>query len=412
MKKAMMTLLGFVLAMGMQAQTNRVLQEDDTIVGKKEVKLHKEAFYKIRESDNIENSHNYVLREVAEFMQKYSDTKVTLTGYADRGTGNPRLNVMYALNRATKFKNDLVSRYGIDPNRIVADSKGDAVQPFADNDKNRCVIVDGTGFELIIGKKKKADDMADLLRLKAQREKDSLYLAEMARQAAQNRRVDTIVIHHTDTVLVNPYGDCNKPERPFGLNKCNRWKNWFITAGVGPAIYQGDHNREAKYMDRIFPDVNLAVGKWIFPALGFRAGVNLDFVRMYYNGAPTYHYDGNYAERPWLNKMRFNTWNFHIDALFNLSSFIWRPYQKRIYSCIPYFGIGRIATWDDQFQYSLSINAGILNSIRLSENFDLNIDLRVKSFKDELNWFTQGKERDGMGFITIGATWHFTERGF
>ena len=412
MKKVILALLGVMLATSLQAQTNRVLQEDDTIVGRKEVKLHKEVFYKIRESDNVENSANYVLREVAEFMKKYEDATILLTGYADRGTGNPKLNVMYAMNRATKFKNDLVSRYGINPGRIKADSKGDTVQPFAENDKNRCVIVDGIGYELIIEKKKKADYLADLLRLKAQHEKDSMYLAEMARRAAESNRVDTVIVERTDTVWVQPAVEELKPERPFGLNKQNRWLNWFITGGVGPAIYQGDHNREADYMDRIFPDVNLAVGKWIFPALGIRAGVNLDFIHMYYDGAPTYHYAGNYDKKTWLNKMRFNTWNFHVDALLNLSSFIWSPYNKRFYSCIPYFGIGRIATWDDQFQYSISINAGILNSFRLNEHFDLNVDVRVKSFKDELNWFNEGKERDGLGYITIGGTWHFTKRGF
>lgn len=422
----MMTLLGFVLAMGMQAQTNRVLQEDDTIVGKKEVKLHKEAFYKIRESDNIENSHNYVLREVAEFMQKYSDTKVTLTGYADRGTGNPRLNVMYALNRATKFKNDLVSRYGIDPNRIVADSKGDAVQPFADNDKNRCVIVDGTGFELIIGKKKKADDMADLLRLKAQREKDSLYLAEMARH-----KVDTVVIHHTDTVLVNPFGECNKPERPFGLNKCNRWKNWFITAGVGPAIFQGDHNAESKFKDRLYPAFDLSVGKWIYPAIGVRAGVNLDVLHSYYNananrpnplagkygefvhGASP---DNPYKDAHWLYKMTYNSFNFHADVMFNFSSLVVSPYYRRFWNIIAYGGIGCITKWDyghhDWFNYAVSWNAGLLNSFRVSERIDINLDLRLKMFDDDFNCFRQGRGLEGITNLMVGLTWHFTKRGF
>lgn len=426
MKKAMMTLLGFVLAMGMQAQTNRVLQEDDTIVGKKEVKLHKEAFYKIRESDNIENSHNYVLREVAEFMQKYSDTKVTLTGYADRGTGNPRLNVMYALNRATKFKNDLVSRYGIDPNRIVADSKGDAVQPFADNDKNRCVIVDGTGFELIIGKKKKADDMADLLRLKAQREKDSLYLAEMARH-----KVDTVVIHHTDTVLVNPFGECNKPERPFGLNKCNRWKNWFITAGVGPAIFQGDHNAESKFKDRLYPAFDLSVGKWIYPAIGVRAGVNLDVLHSYYNAnanrpnplAAKYGEfvhgaspDNPYKDAHWLYKMTYNSFNFHADVMFNFSSLVVSPYYRRFWNIIAYGGIGCITKWDyghhDWFNYAVSWNAGLLNSFRVSERIDINLDLRLKMFDDDFNCFRQGRGLEGITNLMVGLTWHFTKRGF
>jgi len=35
-------------------------------------------------------------------------------------------------------------------NRIITDSNGDKVQPFAENDKNRCVIVDGEAEKVVI----------------------------------------------------------------------------------------------------------------------------------------------------------------------------------------------------------------------------------------------------------------------
>jgi len=38
-----------------------------------------------------------------------------------------------------------VNEHGIDASRISTDSKGDTVQPFEENDKNRCVIVTGEG---------------------------------------------------------------------------------------------------------------------------------------------------------------------------------------------------------------------------------------------------------------------------
>lgn len=410
MRKVFLMLVAVMLTGAVTAQTQKGKSGQDSIVGKKEVKLHKEVFYKIRESDNTsENSASVVLREVAEFMKKYADTRVTLTGYADKGTGNPTLNVMYAMNRATKFKNDLISKFGIDPSRIVADSRGDREQPFADNDKNRCVIVDGVGYELIFAKKPSADEMAELQRLKAQLEKERRYREELERQAALAKKHDTIYVHTTDTLwMVREL----KEERPFGLNKEHRWYNWFVTAAVGPSIYQGDHNRDSKWGDRLYFSGDISIGKWIFPALGVRAGVNLDNVHMQYNGAPTWHYTGPYEPRPWLNKMKFNAWNFHVEALLNLSSFMWRPYTKRIYSLIPYVGVSRIAVWDDNFQYSLALNAGILNSFRISEHFDLNLDIRVKSFSDELNAFSQGRHHDGIGSVSIGATWHFTKRGF
>ena len=82
------------------------------------------------------------LKRVADFMKKYKDAKVSIVGYADRGTGNPQINVMYAERRAAQCKDALVNKYGCDASRINIDSKGDTVQPFAENDKNRCVIID------------------------------------------------------------------------------------------------------------------------------------------------------------------------------------------------------------------------------------------------------------------------------
>ena len=105
------------------------------------IKLHKEVFYKICVSQN--ETPNSIMEQVAQFMKDNKNAKITIVGYADRGTGNARVNKMYAQRRAEQFKRDLVERYGVDASAITTDSKGDTVQPFEDNDKNRCVIIDG-----------------------------------------------------------------------------------------------------------------------------------------------------------------------------------------------------------------------------------------------------------------------------
>lgn len=108
------------------------------------VKLHKEVFYAIRISDNVDPS--VIQKEVAQFMKENPTSKVMIVGYADKGTGNPRLNEMYARKRAETFKKDLIEKHGCNADNIVIDSKGDTVQPFPeDNDKNRCVIIDAEG---------------------------------------------------------------------------------------------------------------------------------------------------------------------------------------------------------------------------------------------------------------------------
>ncbi len=108
---------------------------------KKVETLHEEAFYKIKSSEA--GKRDAALKRTAEYLKRNPDAKVSVTGYADRGTGNADINMKYSQKRAEAFKETLVKNYGIDANRIVTDAKGDKVQPFSDNDKNRCVIVDG-----------------------------------------------------------------------------------------------------------------------------------------------------------------------------------------------------------------------------------------------------------------------------
>ncbi|MBR1414533.1 MAG: OmpA family protein [Prevotella sp.] len=93
------------------------------------------------EADGIEKA----IKDIADLMKTSDDATFTVTGYADRGTGNPTINKMYAKRRADAVTSKLIKDYGIDAARIKSDSKGDTVQPFEENDKNRCAIVTGEG---------------------------------------------------------------------------------------------------------------------------------------------------------------------------------------------------------------------------------------------------------------------------
>ena len=71
-------------------------------------------------------------------MKDHPDFNVTLIGYADKETGTAQGNVTLSENRAKVVKERLIS-LGIPESRISAAFKGDTVQPFAENDKNRVV---------------------------------------------------------------------------------------------------------------------------------------------------------------------------------------------------------------------------------------------------------------------------------
>lgn len=124
-----------------------IVKEKRPITKTEKVNLHKEVFYAIRVSEN--ETPSAIMEQLAQFMKDNKDATMQIVGYADKGTGNARLNQMYAARRAETFKQDLVDRYGVNPDAITIDSKGDTVQPFAENDKNRCVIIDAQGTSTI-----------------------------------------------------------------------------------------------------------------------------------------------------------------------------------------------------------------------------------------------------------------------
>ena len=113
-----------------------VVEEPKPVVQKPEMRT--EIFYAIRETVAV-GAEKAKLDNLIAFLKANTDTKVNVTSYADAGTGNPRINQMYAAKRAENVKKALIEA-GIAESRITVDSKGDTVQPFAENDKNRVSI--------------------------------------------------------------------------------------------------------------------------------------------------------------------------------------------------------------------------------------------------------------------------------
>lgn len=101
--------------------------------------LEETFFYNIRLSDPDPEAK---LNRIIAWCKKYPEKGITIKGYADRGTGNPQINVGYAKARAEKVAKALQEK-GLSADRMTVSSYGDTVQPFTENDLNRCVIVVG-----------------------------------------------------------------------------------------------------------------------------------------------------------------------------------------------------------------------------------------------------------------------------
>ena len=107
-------------------------------VAKKETRKI-EIFFKLN-STAVNTSEEAKLKDLANWMKANPKTKAELEGYADAQTGTAAYNKKISQKRAQKIYKMLTEKYGISADRIVTVAKGDTVQPFNDNDKNRVVI--------------------------------------------------------------------------------------------------------------------------------------------------------------------------------------------------------------------------------------------------------------------------------
>ena len=97
-------------------------------------------FYNIRVT-NFDEADDAKLQELVKYVNNNAVKMIYIKGYADKGTGNPYVNRKYAKQRAENVKKALINKYGIDAKMIECLSYGDTVQPYAENDKNRCATI-------------------------------------------------------------------------------------------------------------------------------------------------------------------------------------------------------------------------------------------------------------------------------
>ena len=112
----------------------------EPVVEKKVEEIRRDVFFIIN-SNAISETEDAKIKEVADYLAKYPEAKVVVTGYADAGTGIDKINDRISAKRAAAVVKALKEKYGIAESRITEESKGARVQPFSENDKNRVSIM-------------------------------------------------------------------------------------------------------------------------------------------------------------------------------------------------------------------------------------------------------------------------------
>lgn len=141
------------------------------------------------------------------------------------------------------------------------------------------------------------------------------------------------------------------------------WSNWFIQ---GNAVYSAFYSSQEKSGLGKSPfkgyrkdfGFSAAIGKWFTPGLGLRTKMNGVWGKAVVDES----------------KNNIDYWNIHEDVLFNLSNMFCGYNEKRVWNFIPYAGAG-VARNMTGNNYAMTLNAGILNTFRLSKHVALNVEV-------------------------------------
>lgn len=198
-------------------------------------------------------------------------------------------------------------------------------------------------------------------------------------QSAFAQEEVTVVSEQEDMVYVN---DDNQ-----GLLINSFKSNWFITAQGGASVMFSHDDSNRDFKSRIQPAASLYLGKWFTPAFGFRGGV--DWYRSKgVSDMPSFgvntldKIDGEFAQKYMQIGPVF-------DAMFNLTNLICGYNPNRVYNLTGYVGAGVYWTLARNYEGNhasgyknihdvvLTGRVGLINSFRLSDHWQIFLDLRV-----------------------------------
>ncbi|MCH5226612.1 MAG: OmpA family protein [Muribaculaceae bacterium] len=102
--------------------------------------LRRDVFFLINEY-NVRSEEMNKVSEVAQYLQSHPNAQVTITGYADKGTGSMAYNLRLSANRSEAVAKILRNEYKIPASRMIVKSMGeDMFQPYPDPVQNRVAI--------------------------------------------------------------------------------------------------------------------------------------------------------------------------------------------------------------------------------------------------------------------------------
>ena len=189
-----------------------------------------------------------------------------------------------------------------------------------------------------------------------------------------------VLVFAAITISAQESGFSTKEGRKATFARNGFWDNWFIGLGAGANFVQGDTNKDADFLNRITVAPTIQVGKWYNPYIGGRLKFQGGSLHNFQNKATDMIHNKYFAAE--------------ADVMWDVTNYLGKYNEKRVYSLIPYVGIGGAIGWDYKLddkthpggkQRNFTINGGIINKFKFSERVALDIDLSAMLLKEAFN---------------------------
>lgn len=211
----------------------------------------------------------------------------------------------------------------------------------------------------------------------------SLAIASIATVSFAQETVSEVVVPTLeDRVITNSFGS-----------------NWFVGVNGGVQVFNGVFTNGESPFDHLTPAVSVFVGKWHTPGFGWRVAAN------------------GWSLKPYEESDDLSSFNFHFDALFNVSNMVCGYNESRIWNFIPYVGVGYgIIEYEgaDDYSGTLTANYGILNTFRLSKHWALNLELSGAFARNGFGGYCHSLANgyDNIWAAQLGVTYKFNKVGW
>ena len=195
---------------------------------------------------------------------------------------------------------------------------------------------------------------------------------------------------------------------------------WVITVGGGADMFIGETDALEGYADRLAtPAVEFNMSKWLLPWVGLGGSVTGYQIKglsaLSTDPEPFFHTD-ELVEVP----NGFDTYyrqsgryiNAHIDLMFNLFRLFGGEKMFHTFNIIPYVGFGLIHDFEDYGPTASTVNAGIVNSIHITDALAVNLTVRGLATHDLFDGepsqvLSDRRQIDAMLSATAGISFSF-----